>query len=394
MLYRISKSRKKWQKGFINSVFKNKNSSNDTFSKIIQKNIALLKDKQKYIPKTLCKFYAPTSDNILDIQKQRIWLSHPSYFNDPFDCHVGYDIEEYEKQRFTKYIQQKMNHEFTSDEIERIKLSKTFVHYLESMYRGTEEYYDVKHKILEKKSDELQKKIRNFISEITEDINKKIEDIRKINIRVACFSDLMKDENLKKSITMWSHYADNHKGFCVEYDLSILKQDFEFTLGEHDYYNESVQSKYLEERLLVTTKAGLFPVMYTSNRVNIPYSKLMKIEYKDGRLKHNPDIDAIIYKTYLVKSSDWSYENEWRLILDNKISVYFDNKVPFPYIKRIYLGCKIDQKIKNTILEIGKDLNVEVIQLLMDNKKFILEEEPRYLVRDREWQKKYRNPFS
>lgn len=135
--------------------------------------------------------------------------------------------------------------------------------------------------------------------------------------------------------------------------------------------------------------------MYTSSRVNIPFSKLMKIKIDSNlNIQHNSDIDAIIYKTYMVKSANWSYEKEWRLILDGKVSNYYDNKIPFPYIKCIYLGCKIDQQTKNTIFEIGKDQDFEVIQLIMDNKKFLLEEENRYLVRDREWQKKINNPFT
>ena len=36
------------------------------------------------------------------------------------------------------------------------------------------------------------------------------------SIHVACFSET------KESILMWSHYADNHKGFCVEYDFKEL----------------------------------------------------------------------------------------------------------------------------------------------------------------------------
>jgi len=26
------------------------------------------------------------------MKKQRLWLSHPSSFNDPFDCNTGYDV--------------------------------------------------------------------------------------------------------------------------------------------------------------------------------------------------------------------------------------------------------------------------------------------------------------
>lgn len=403
MSYRTSPSRSKWQKSFIRNVFGKKTSINDTYSRIIQNNIELLTKKEENLPTKLCKFYSPTSDNILDIQKQCLWLSHPNSFNDPFDCHVGYDIEEYEKQFLIQYIKNNVdsNHEktaenLTTEEMNRIQRSKTYVYYLESMYHGTEEYYDVKRKILEHKSDEFNRKIHNIISESKEDIENKIEIIRRTNIRVSCFSELIKNDNFKKNITMWSHYANNHKGFCVEYDLSFLNDKTSFTIENHQYYDESLQESYLDQRLKAIIKAGLFPVMYTSSRVNIPVSKLMKINIDDnGDLQHNSDIDAILYKTYIVKSSNWGYEKEWRLILDGNISSYYDNKIPFPYIKCIYLGCKMDQQTKRTIIGIGKDLNFEVIPLVMDDKKFILEEENiRHLEWDQKWRKKFNNPFN
>jgi hypothetical protein len=97
MNYWNTKTQKKWQKTFITNVFAQKTKRDDTYSKIIINNPELLNDKNTHIPKTLFKFYAPTSDNIFDIKKQRLWCSHPSSFNDPFDCHTGYDIDNYEK---------------------------------------------------------------------------------------------------------------------------------------------------------------------------------------------------------------------------------------------------------------------------------------------------------
>jgi hypothetical protein len=139
-----------------------------------------------------------------------------------------------------------------------------------------------------------------------------------INFRVACFSEFNRNEGFKKDIQMWSHYADNHKGFCVEYDLSLLKETTVFSLDDHEYYRE--QPQYLDERLRAAIKGGLFPVIYTSSRVNIPISKLRKVRIDEiGDLRHNSDIGAILYKTYIVKSANWNYEKEWRIILDGKI---------------------------------------------------------------------------
>lgn len=285
MLYRNSPSRSKWQKSFIRNVFRKKTPKNSTFSKIIQNYIELLRQKEGHFPTSLCKFYSPTSDNILDIQKQRLWLSHPQSFNDPFDCHVGYDIEEYERRCLIQYIksnigtdQNKNDESFTTEELNRVQRSKTYVHHLESFYHGTEEYYDVKRKILEGKSEEFNRKIRDIISRLKEDIENKVVKIRRTNISVACFSELTKDDKFKKNIAMWSHYAENHKGFCVEYDFSFLNDKTSFVIEDHQYYDESYHQLYLDERLKAAIKAGLFPVIYTSSRVNIPFSQLNKIK--------------------------------------------------------------------------------------------------------------------
>ena len=104
MNFRNYKSKKRWQKAFINNVFSRKNKYHDRFSKIILNNLELLNDKNSHIPKSLFKFYTPTSANIIDIKKQRLWFSHPGTFNDPFDCHTGYDIVSYEKHTLVEHI--------------------------------------------------------------------------------------------------------------------------------------------------------------------------------------------------------------------------------------------------------------------------------------------------
>ena len=48
-----------------------------------------------------------------------------------------------------------------------------------------------------------------------------------------------------------------------------------------------------------------------------------------------------IIMSFLTKSTAWSYEKEWRMILPNDVSVFYDNMVPFYPVKTIYLGCKM-----------------------------------------------------
>ena len=397
MYFRNYKSRKKWQKTFINNVFKHKTKYQNTFSKIILNSIELLEGKSDHLPKSLFKFYKPTSDNIIDIQKQRLWMTHPESFNDPFDCRTGYDIDSYEKHSLLTYIQDTGCVEFrdsqggfTTDEFDRLLKSTTSYEY--NWYSSIEEYNTVLRKLLETKSKDFNDKIHNVITKSRNEVDKKIEKLRSVNIRVASFSALDKQKGFDEVIHMWSHYADNHKGFCVEYDMSPLKTPIHLSLKSHEFYKD--QKQYMDERIKVAILAGLFPVIYTASRVNIPKTKLQKINLdRNNRIQHSSDIDSILYKTYIVKSAKWNYEKEWRIILDGDICNYYDNRLPFPYIKRVFLGCKMTTQNLDTMIEIAEGLGAEVVLMEMDNKKFILDEHSTHRYKwEKEWDKR-KNPF-
>ena len=397
MYFRNHKSRKQWQKEFINNVFKHKTKFHNTFSKIILNNIELIEGKYDHFPKSLFKFYKATSDNIIDIKKQRLWMSHPEHFNDPFDCRTGYDVNSYEKHTLLKYIQdtgcvdvKHTQDKFTTDEFDRLLRSTTSYEY--NWYTKVEEYDTVLRKLLENKSKDFNHIIYDVIRKARNEVDIKIQKLRNVNIRVACFSALDRREGFDDIIHMWSHYTDNHKGFCVEYDISSLREPICLSLQNHEFYKD--QSKYMDERIKVVIRGGLFPVIYTASRVNIPKTKLHKIKLDEiNGLQHNSNIDSILYKTYIVKSAKWNYEKEWRIILDGDVCNYYDNKIPFPYIKRVFLGCKMTTQTMDTMIEIAEELGAEVVMMVMDNKKFILEEHGTSSYKwDKEWAKT-KDPF-
>ena len=395
-MYYTSK-RKKWGRSYIDKVFKNQNKPDEKYFDILFRNKELINDKNDYIPKTLYKYYSPTSDNIFDIEKKRIWFSHPNNFNDPFDCQTGYKYLEYEKKTLLKYIENenlidKTNKEESFTKTEKNKIVKSTTSW--ENYSYINKYYSAtKRKILNNKSDSFRKKIRNYLRKIRKDFKLKIEKMKDINIRAACFSRFKKRKEFYKKIQMWSHYADNHKGFCVKYDLSELKKKINLSIEDHQYYNN--RDEILDERVKALVKGGLFPVTYSSKRVNIPYTKIKKLKIKEnGALERNKTLNKKLFKTFLVKSTNWSYENEWRIIIEGDICDYFDNKIPFPYIKKIYLGCNMKKKNIDALIEIGKKLNVEVVMLKMNNSKYILEEHSLEDYKWREEQRKFYNPFT
>jgi len=398
-----NKSQKRWQKSFINNVFDHKTERHDTFSKILMNNPELLKFKKIHIPKSLFKFYSPTAENIIDVKKQRLWFSHPKSFNDPFDCNTGYDATSYEKLSLLEYIKQNgfvdesnKKHGFTKSEFYRIYNSTT--EYICAWSNKKEEYWSVIYKLSDQKSKEFQDKLYSLRANFRNEVETKINKLRDVNIRIACFSELdsnnfpPKSNDFKHMIQMWSHYADNHKGFCVEYDISIINPDSIFPLKQA--YTKENEEAFLSERTILLIVAGLFPVIYTTNRINIPKTKLKKIKIDgNNHLRHNSEVDSLLYKTFIVKSAKWNYEREWRIIIDGDICKFFDNKIPFPYIKKIFLGCKMEKHNIDTMLEIADELNVEVVLMRMDNKKFILEpQDLSSYKRDKEWSR-WRNPL-
>lgn len=76
----------------------------------------------------------------------------------------------------------------------------------------------------------------------------------------------------RDDILMWTHYADSHKGICLEFDG------------------------------MQTLMANAQKVEYSQDRVPINL-------YSDAN-------DVAMRKTLLTKSSHWAYEAEWRLIRD------------------------------------------------------------------------------
>lgn len=141
--------------------------------------------------------------------------------------------------------------------------------------------------------------------------------------------------SLKKSL-MWSHYADEHKGFCIKYRLS-----------KH-FINEegNVSNKHM----------FLKKIKYTSQKVNI--------------LENSIDITL----GFATKHRNWKYENEVRLIsynpnVDGKFySINLDDDSD---IEAIYFGCKCDESdmktIKNICDKIYKNIKYYKMRINLDN---------------------------
>ena len=133
-------------------------------------------------------------------------------------------------------------------------------------------------------------------------------------IRSFCNGDT---EDALNSLLMWSHYADEHRGYCIKYKLSkhFIKQD----------ENDSFEHMFLK------------PIIYRKDEEKVDISELTTI---------NTDL------AFATKHESWKYEKEVRLIVYNPNKEESFYGIPLDKdscIEAIYFGCKCDPKTINTI---------------------------------------------
>ncbi|MGL5681665.1 MAG: DUF2971 domain-containing protein [Marinifilaceae bacterium] len=95
------------------------------------------------------------------------------------------------------------------------------------------------------------------------------------HVRIRCFvanDSLTQDEILARNILMWSHYADDHKGICIEYKVDIHK------LIENNKSMSFQKVSYKLEQNDLTSKTVLYNQFFTQ------------------------------------KAPEWEYESEYRLL--------------------------------------------------------------------------------
>jgi len=177
---------------------------------------------------------------------------------------------------------------------------------------------------------------RNLIKDIRdmkEYILKDFNDRYRNKLKISSFSE---DH---QSLLMWGHYANNHEGFCIQYDLSSMDD------------NENLK-KYL------------FPVNYNNEHFDITDFYIDNVINKKGK-----DTNRLIHSV-LYKSEDWKYEKEWRFVISE--SEFGGKTVPTPKPKAIYLGSQINEGHKKQFIEVCKKNDIDIYQMKLDSKMYKL----------------------
>ena len=292
--------------------------------------------KKENIPSKLYR-YRPLENEIYfidEVVNAHIYISSPKNFNDPFDSS---SVLKAESIKTSEELKNRFKESFRNfadrKDIRHIFNSK---HWFERMCSYYANVIDKEGNRKKNYTDELKDVIAKTLYREIEKLNEFINNMSTSFSKVTCFT-----EN-NTNLPMWNHYANAHKGICLEYDMS------------------NNVSEYITKRL--------FPVFYVN-------------ELPDGiRLVFDGKINRFNSSDYLLlhKLIDWSYEKEWRLVYDASFwygrledipeSFYSEGRVvDFIRPSKIYLGYKVEAGKEKFVREIGGKYNIPVVKMKCTN---------------------------
>jgi hypothetical protein len=223
------------------------------------------------------------------LTRNRVHFSSPSHFNDPWDCCPMY----------------------SAADIEHPVCRESWRGFFEPLLDALPE---VNRKAVE---DGALLDDPRFLAMSIQNLNRRSREITLQNWRIYCLTPH------PDSTLMWAHYAERHRGICLEFSA----KDPLFS--------------------------GAFEVMYAENRPIIDWHSLA-----NGT--------EMTEKMVLIKSSDWAYEREYRILARAR---EFDQEPSLSLPKTtkdflelssgaptgIIIGCKADNRTEEAIKGLVRD---------------------------------------
>lgn len=131
---------------------------------------------------------------------------------------------------------------------------------------------------------------------------------------------------------LWAHYADSHRGFCLEYDLDKL---VEFDIEDYKYID----------------------VSYSNNPQSIDILKVI-----------GQDSYEIIRCMLGIKSEAWEYEKEIRIVPSRSGKHHYDYRA----LKSVYFGLRMPDTQKDLLMEKLQGRGISYFNIIMQEGSYCL----------------------
>jgi hypothetical protein len=268
--------------------------------------------KNQHLPKSIFKYRKVDKHSLENLKEDTVWLADSTNLNDPYDC--AHTISPHILQSpalINKLIQEKgCDWNLSDDQKKSLVISSDPISDLMEIHLSEEP---------PEKRECIKSDLISLQNKIHEDLAVSSSKTFAKNFKLCSFSER------NDSIVMWAHYASNHKGFCAEYDL------------------EKIPSRDYRRRLL-------YPVIYSDQM----------FDATEFFMKEKEDTSLNILRWHLaalVKSRDWDYEKEWRLVFPYEVCdserTYVMGKP-----KMIYFGKDIPLDGEDQLTEICQRRNI------------------------------------
>lgn len=276
----------------------------------------------------LFRYRSVNENNLSALQKNRLYFSTPKHFNDPYDNLIYADLRK---------ILSHINHNLyygMDGYLEKLKKRDPLMAFL-----GYEFW----------KESNREKVVRDYMEMVCNAVDTIKKSIRN-NVKIICFSEVY------NSMLMWSHYAENHTGFSLMYDINDLKKANCYTLNEEqlDKRIRLEKVKYVEEQIDLSDDIEDYV------RYNM-MPNLGDVEMKDGSIPQYKLRESI-----LQKSVEWQYEKEWRMI---PWFITLEQQSLLGYIeckpKGIILGTHCNEEDSNKMISIAKKIGIPIYRMFL-----------------------------
>ncbi|MBP3496061.1 MAG: DUF2971 domain-containing protein [Clostridia bacterium] len=324
----------------LNGTSKDTNGNNTIFE--------LMKYIQTNKPKSLFHYRRCSEYTIEAFRENKIYFNTANNFNDPYDCLVYCDIDAISR-NITNMIEfpniQRLQRNINSTEFLNTKPVQMPQEKAEQLIET------LKGKDLQIIVDSIPKESWGALASILKDTVKELatsyKNYYQTEMPLVCLSEKY------NNVLMWAHYADNHKGFVIEYDSNTLKTDCMQCPQGKDFTTCPEWKQVM-----------LLPILYTNQRYDatqyIYDNTLIKIFNMTGiknvwQLKD----DFAQYKINIFKQKSWAYEKEWRLQL------YKTNRDNFIKAKpaAIYLGCRISKCYEDILVKYAQEQHIRIYKM-------------------------------
>jgi len=286
------------------------------------------------MPSSLFRFRTCDKRQIDAFEKDELYAVTADKFNDPYDTLVRYDKEGIKQSTasFMMYENLKQLKVFFGqggdfpDEAKQL-LPQEVIDALKNSLTLVPDDDDSVKQYIEAGKNQMLSLIDRYFPLLAE-TSKRFQTI-------ACFCESI------ESVVMWSHYAQNHQGFALEYNL-------------RDTFARPIKN------------VGIFPVIYNEERLDVSIYMAWAFLRMIGINSPIPDMLSYL-KIALHKSKQWEYEKEWRLI-DSTIRDITNDEPSVIHIKptAIYYGQRIAKENKEKLHTIAQNHGIREYDMYID----------------------------